>query len=53
MLPAPVHGPPTALTGGSSFNDAPELTSGTTYADTLVTGESRYYRASGWSGGSA
>ena len=44
VLPAPVHGPPTALTGGSSFNDAPELTSGTTYADTLVTGESRYYR---------
>jgi Ca-activated chloride channel family protein len=44
VLPAPTHGTPTALTGGNSFNDAPRLTSGTTYADTLTTGESRYYR---------
>ena len=44
LLPAPVHGTPTALTGGSSFNDAPRLTSATTYTDTLVTGESRYFR---------
>lgn len=44
VLPAPTHGSSTALTGGSSFNDAPRLTSGATYSDTLVTGESRYYR---------
>jgi Ca-activated chloride channel family protein len=44
VLPAPTHVTPTALTGGSSFNDAPRLVSGTTHSDTLVTGESRYYR---------
>ena len=44
VLPAPTHGTPTGLTGGNSFNDAPRLTSGTTYTDTLTTGESRYYR---------
>ncbi|WP_420121039.1 vWA domain-containing protein, partial [Nakamurella sp.] len=44
LLPAPVHGTPTALPGGSSFNDAPVLTSGTTVTDTLITGESRYFR---------
>lgn len=44
LLAAPVHGTPSAITGGSSFNDAPELTSAITYTDTLVTGESRYFR---------
>ncbi len=44
VLPAPTHGSPTALTGGNSFNDAPRLASGSTYSDTLVTGESRFYR---------
>ena len=44
LLPAPVHGPAVAMTGGNSFNDAPVLTSGTTITDTLITGESRYYR---------
>ncbi len=43
-LPTPTHGTPTAITGGNSFNDAPRLTSGTTYSDTIVTGQSRYYR---------
>jgi Ca-activated chloride channel family protein len=41
---APTHGNPVAMAGGSSFNDAPEITSGTTYSDTVVTGESRYFR---------
>ena len=43
-LPAPVHGTPIALTGGTGFNDAPRLTSGATYQDTLTTGQSRFYR---------
>lgn len=34
----------TPLTGGSSFNDAPELTSGQTYTGTIVTGEDRYVK---------
>jgi Ca-activated chloride channel family protein len=42
---APTHGSnPVAITGGASFNDAPKITSGTTYADTIVTGENRYFR---------
>ena len=32
------------LTGGTGFNDAPRLTSGVTYQDTIATGESRFYR---------
>ena len=43
-LAAPIHGTPTALTGGSSFNDAPRLASGATYLDSLATGQSRFYR---------
>ena len=43
-LPTPTHGTPAAITGGNSFNDAPRLTSGATYSDTIVTGQSRYYR---------
>ena len=43
-LPAPVHGTPSALTGGTGFNDAPRLSSGATYQDTLATGQSRFYR---------
>ncbi|WP_395725279.1 VWA domain-containing protein [Nakamurella sp.] len=43
-LPAPVAGPPVTLTGGTSFNDAPRLTSGATYSDTLSTGQTRFYR---------
>ena len=39
-LPAPVHGTATPITGGDSFNNAPEITSGATYSDTIVTGES-------------
>ncbi|MBB2987032.1 vWA domain-containing protein [Terracoccus luteus] len=33
----------TAVTGGSSFNDAAPLTSGQTYRGTVVTGEDRYF----------
>jgi Ca-activated chloride channel family protein len=43
-LPAPTHGTPTALTGGTGFNDAPRLTSNATYQDTVATGQSRFYR---------
>lgn len=43
-LAAPTHGNPVAMAGGNSFNDAPEITSGTTYSDTVVTGENRYFR---------
>ena len=43
-LPEPSEGPPIALAGGNSFTDAPQLTGGVTYSDTLSTGESRYYR---------
>jgi len=42
--PAPAHGSPVALAGGNSFNDAPRIASGTTYTDTVVTGDSRYFR---------
>ena len=43
--PAPTHSNnPVDLTGGTSFNDAPEITSGTTYTDTVITGENRYFR---------
>jgi Ca-activated chloride channel family protein len=41
---APTHGSPVILVGGSSFNDAPEIASGTTYTDSIVTGENRYFR---------
>ena len=42
---APTHGSsPVAIAGGASFNDAPEIASGTTYTDTIVTGENRYFR---------
>jgi len=41
---APTHGSPVALAGGTSFNDAPEITSGTTYTDTVVTGDNKYFR---------
>ena len=43
-LPMLTHGAPTVLTGGTGFNDAPRLTSGVTYQDTIATGESRFYR---------
>jgi Ca-activated chloride channel family protein len=43
-LPPVAHGTPVALAGGNSFNDAPQLNSGTTYSDTIATGESRFYR---------
>jgi Ca-activated chloride channel family protein len=43
-LPVPVHGAATPINGGYSFNEAPELASGATYSDTLLTGENRYYR---------
>jgi Ca-activated chloride channel family protein len=43
-LPAPTHATPTALTGGTGFNDAPRLTGGGTYQDTLATGQSKFYR---------
>ena len=43
-LATPVHGTPTPISGGSSFNDAADLISGSTYADTLSTGQSRYYK---------
>ena len=43
-LPPVAHGAPVAFAGGNSFNDAPQLTSGTTYSDTIATGESRFYR---------
>ncbi|WP_111766895.1 vWA domain-containing protein [Nakamurella deserti] len=43
-LPLVNHGSPTPITGGHSFNDAADLISGATYADTLTTGESRYYK---------
>jgi Ca-activated chloride channel family protein len=42
-LPTPVHGASSPLAGGDSFNDAPEISSGVTYSDTVVTGESRYF----------
>ena len=35
---------PVPITGGSSFNDAPEVSSGATYSDSITTGENRYYR---------
>jgi Ca-activated chloride channel family protein len=42
---APTHGSsPVAITGGTSFNDAPEIVSGTTYTDTVVTGDNKYFR---------
>ncbi len=44
VLAPPVHGTANPLTGGDSFNNAPEITSGATYSDTIVTGESRYFR---------
>ena len=44
VLASPTHGTPTSVAGGNSFNDAPRLVSGSTYSDTLVTGESRYFR---------
>ena len=37
-LPPPPTARQRAMTGGNSFNDAPRLTSGTTYSDTIVTG---------------
>ena len=43
-LPVPVHGAATPISGGDSFNNAPEITSGTTYSDTVVTGDLRYFR---------
>jgi Ca-activated chloride channel family protein len=43
-LPVPVHGAATPINGGYSFNEAPELASGATYSDSLLTGENRYYR---------
>lgn len=43
-LAAPTHGTPVPLSGGSSFNDAPQVSSGVTYSDTVVTGENRYFR---------
>jgi len=43
-LSAPVHGTATPISGGDSFNNAPEITSGTTYSDTVVTGDLRYFR---------
>ena len=43
-LPMLTHGAPTVLTGGTGFNDAPRLTSGVTYQDTIATGESSFYR---------
>jgi Ca-activated chloride channel family protein len=42
-LPVPRVGAATARTGGASFNDAPLISTGS-YADTLSTGETRYYR---------
>ena len=43
-LPSPTHGTASAIDGGNSFNEAPELVSGATYSDSLATGENRYYR---------
>ncbi len=43
-LPITNHRAASPVTGGHSFNDAPDLTPGATYSDTLTTGESRYYR---------
>ena len=43
-LPLINHGSPTPVTGGASFNDAADLIPGATYADTLTTGGSRYYK---------
>ena len=43
-LPVPTHGSPAAITGGTGFNDAPRLTGGATYQDTIATGGSRFYR---------
>ena len=43
-LAQPIHGTATPITGGDSFNNAPEITSGATYSDTVVTGDSRYFR---------
>src|SRR6478752_9011929 len=40
----PTHGAATPITGGDSFNNAPEISSGATYSDTVVTGDSRYFR---------
>lgn len=48
-LPTPAHGAPVDLTGGETFDRAPTLTPGTTYRDTVGTGENRYYRIPlGW-----
>lgn len=43
-LPAPAHGTPADLAGGRSFAQAPALSSGATYHDTIATGEDRYYK---------
>lgn len=49
-LPEMAHGDaPTPIAAGNSFNDAADLTSGVTYSDSIVTGESRYYKIPlGW-----
>lgn len=48
-LPTPDHGTPVDLAGGDSFDAAPTLVGGTTYRDTIGTGEDRYYRIPlGW-----
>ena len=43
VLPAPIDSTPRPVTAGFSFNDAPELAPGT-YTDSLVAGETRYYK---------
>ncbi|OFE16390.1 hypothetical protein BA895_18860 [Humibacillus sp. DSM 29435] len=43
-LPQPNFGPETAITAGSSFNDAAALKSGLTYTGTIKSGEDQFFR---------
>ncbi len=43
-LAQPTFGVETPISAGTSFNDAPELTSGLTYTDTIKSGEDQFFR---------